>query len=161
MPLLAYYNLHWNGPAAAASVGSDSTATIAAGIKGYGRHNGTLTADGVVSNADMTSLKNSPATLSGSGTVSSALPKGGTRIASTVKVNSLSQDDVTGAVFESFVEDSLTMKQAMRLILARLTGDATGLDGGSIAFKSLDGNKTRIAGTITGGTRTITSRDGS
>lgn len=155
------YTLQWYGPAAAATWGNDNAGTVAAGIKGYGKHTGTVTNSGIVSNADMTSLKNSPATITASGVVSQALPKGGTKVACTVKVNSLSQDDVTGAVLESFVEGSVTLKQAMRLMLARLAGDATGLDGTSMAFKSVDGSKTRIGGTLVGGTRTITTRDGS
>ena len=154
------YTLQWYGPAAAATWGDDNAGTVSAGIKGFGRHNGTITNAGIVSNADMTSLKNSPATITATGIVNQALPKGSTKFACTVKVNALSQDDVTGAVLESFVEGDLTLKQAMRLMLARLTGNATGLDGTSIAFKSLDGTKTRVGGTVISGTRTITTRDG-
>jgi len=155
------YTLQWYGPATGAALGDDNTGTVSAGIKGYGKHQGTVTASGIVSDADMTSLKNSPATITASGTVTTALPKGKTRIACTVKVNALSQDDVTGAVLESFVEDDLTLKQAMRLMLARLAGDATGLDGTTMAYKSLDGTKTRVGGTVISGTRTISTRDGS
>jgi hypothetical protein len=76
-----------------------------------------------------------------------------------VLVSSLSQDDVTGAVLEAPVEGTLTLKQVLRLLLAQAAGNATGLDGNP-AFKSLDGSKTRVAGTLSGGTRTITTRDG-
>ena len=57
------------------------------------------------------------------------------------------------------VEGTLSLKQAIRLLLAHAAGNATGLDSNP-AFKSLDGSKTRVAGTISGGTRTITTRDG-
>lgn len=81
------------------------------------------------------------------------------RLAAVGKVNELSQDDVTGAVLEADVEDGITLKQALRLLLAVAAGDATGLDGNA-AFKSVDGSKNRIAGTRSGGSRTITTRDG-
>jgi len=74
---------------------------------------------------------------------------------------SLTQDDVTGAVLESKVEGDLTLKQALRILLSHAAGDATGLEGASPAFKSMDGTKTRIAGTYTSGTRTVTTIDGS
>ena len=76
-----------------------------------------------------------------------------------VLVSALSQDDVTGAVLEAQVEGTMTLKQALRLLLSRVAGDATGLDTNP-SFKSMDGSKVRLAGTIIGGTRTITTRDG-
>jgi hypothetical protein len=56
---------------------------------------------------------NRPATLAGVGAVTNALPKGRARPTATIKVNALSQDDVTGAVLEAFVEPGLTLKQAL------------------------------------------------
>lgn len=76
-----------------------------------------------------------------------------------VLVSGLSADDVTGAVLEAPVEGTLTVKQALRLLLAQAAGNATGLDGNPV-FKSLDGSKTRLAGTVSGGSRTVTTRDG-
>lgn len=59
------------------------------------------------------------------------------------------------------IESGLTAAEVLRLIAAAMQGDATGLDSGSIAFKSIDGTKTRVAGSIAAGVRTITTRDGS
>lgn len=59
------------------------------------------------------------------------------------------------------IESGLTAAEVLRLIAAAMQGDATGLDSGSIAFKSIDGTKTRVAGSIAAGVRTITARDGS
>ena len=59
------------------------------------------------------------------------------------------------------IESGLTAAEVLRLIAAAMQGDATGLDTGAIAFKSLDGTKTRVAGSIAAGVRTITARDGS
>ena len=83
------------------------------------------------------------------------------RFAMSVSIGgSLTQDDVTGAVLESKVEGNLTLKQALRILLAHAAGDATGLEGATPAFKSLDGSKTRIAGTYASGTRSVTTVDG-
>jgi len=95
----------------------------------------------------------------GIGVLHAATPVQRVRAGLEVLVSALSSDDVTGAVLEAPVEGSLSLKQAIRLLLAHAAGNATGLDGNP-AFKSLDGSKTRVAGTISGGTRTITTRDG-
>ena len=74
----------------------------------------------------------------------------------------LTQDGVTGAVLEARVEGDLTLKQAMRILLAHAAGNATGLEGTSPEFRvATDSGKTRIAGTYAGGTRTVTTLDGS
>ena len=83
------------------------------------------------------------------------------RIYAVGKVNELSQDDVTGAVLESVVEGDVTLRQALRLLLAVAQGDAQGLEGSSPVFKSLDGTKDRITATYSAGTRTVTARDAS
>lgn len=58
------------------------------------------------------------------------------------------------------IEAGLTVEQVLRILLAHAAGSATGLDGAAI-FKSQDGATNRIVGTISGGTRTISSVDGS
>ena len=95
----------------------------------------------------------------GTGLLHAATPRKSVRAGLEVLVSGLSADDVTGAVLEAPVEGSLSLKGAIRLLLAHAAGNATGLDGNP-AFKSMDGSKTRVAGTISGGTRTITTRDG-
>jgi hypothetical protein len=89
-------------------------------------------------------------------------PRKRNRFALSVSIGgALTQDGVTGAVLESKVEGDLTLKQAIRILLSHAAGDATGLEGASPAFKSLDGSKTRIAGTYASGTRNVTTLDGS
>ena len=73
----------------------------------------------------------------------------------------LTQDSVTGAVLESKIEGDVTVKQALRILLAHAAGNATGLEGASPVFKALDGVKTRIAGSYAAGNRTVTTVDGS
>jgi hypothetical protein len=74
-------------------------------------------------------------------------------------VSELSQDDVTGAVLEEVIEGGLTLRQVLRLLLAHSAGNASGLESNPV-FKGMDGTTTRLAGTVSGGTRTITVRDG-
>jgi hypothetical protein len=98
---------------------------------------------------------------SGTGAMASQ-PRKRQRFALSVSIGgALTQDGVTGAVLESKVEGDLTLKQALRILLAHAAGNATGLEGASPVFKSMDGSKTRIAGSYTSGTRTVTTLDGS
>jgi hypothetical protein len=70
----------------------------------------------------------------------------------------LSPQSLAQAVLDAVVEGDLKMAELLRILLATAAGDATGLDG-SPAFKSRDGLTTRVAGTIVGGDRTITTFD--
>ena len=159
MPLASFYSLHRYGPGAGAMVTAGAGAVVG-GVKATA-HAGSVSALGVgsVPFAKGTRLVNSPMVVSGSGTMPRALPKARARAASVIRVNALSQDDVTGAVLEAPVEGGLSLKSAIRLLLAHAAGDATGLESSSIAFKSQDGTKTRISGTVTGGNRSIDSID--
>jgi hypothetical protein len=159
MPLASLANLHWNGPAAGAAVGTAPAITSAVQIKATARGGSVITALATSALAKATRLVNSPAIATALATAALALPKARARITSVGRIGALSQDDVTGAVLEAQVEGGLTLKQVLRLLLAQAGGNATGLDGGTIAFKSLDGSKTRLGGTIAAGTRTITARD--
>lgn len=58
------------------------------------------------------------------------------------------------------IESGLTAAEVLRIIAAFAAGDATGLEGSSPVFKSLDGLKDRITATYSGGTRTVTDLDG-
>jgi hypothetical protein len=58
------------------------------------------------------------------------------------------------------IESGLTAAEVLRIIAGFAAGDADGLESGSPRFKSLDGSKDRIVGTYSGGTRTVTSLDG-
>ena len=82
------------------------------------------------------------------------------RIGLTVSIGgALTQDDVTGAVLTAPIEGGYTLGGVMRLLLAQAAGSATGLEGATPAFKSVDGSKNRIEATYSAGNRTITSLD--
>lgn len=157
MPLASLFALEFYGTGCVAAVNESVNTSPLADLRGEGRIGCVNTiaptayariSDGRRMAAVNTSVNISP--LNGL--------RGEGRIAAVGKVNELSQDDVTGAVLEAEVEDGLSLKQALRLLLAVSQGDATGLDGNPI-FKSVDGSKTRVAGTVSGGNRTITTRD--
>lgn len=67
---------------------------------------------------------------------------------------------IAAAIATRVAEGSLTWEHILRVLLAHAAGDATGLTTSPV-FKSQDGLTDRIVGTISGGTRTVTSVDGS
>jgi hypothetical protein len=158
MPYASLFTHHVYGEAAMASVtvGEGSTA---ADIKGFGRGVSTTTGTGAVTLAKPTRLVNRPATITGTGAVITALPKGRARPSATIRVNALSQDDVTGAVLESVIEPGMTLKQALRLVTAALAGKAN-VSGTSVTFRDVNDTKNRITATVAAdGDRTAVTLD--
>jgi hypothetical protein len=160
MPLASTAALQWYGPACAAMVADPGMGTldqatprqdIRAAVAGLGSGDAPLLRPYRGRYFALNVLA--------SGLLHLAVPHQRKRAGLEVLVSALSQDDVTGAVLESVVEGTLTVRQALRLLLAQAAGNATGLDGNP-QFKSLDGSKTRVGGTLSGGSRTITVRDG-
>jgi hypothetical protein len=159
MPLASWFSLQWYGPCAAAMVAEPGVGYLHLGEP----HQNVRAALDVSGVGDAPLLRpyrmrNAAFTVDAAGTLHFAEPHKIMRAGLQVLVSELSADDVTGAVLESFVEGTLTLKQAIRLLLAHAAGDATGLDGNP-AFKSMDGATTRLAGTISAGSRTITTRN--
>ncbi len=112
MTLASLFTLQFYGEATAASV-TLAVGSAVADIKGLAKAQGTTTGTGSVPTAQPTRLVNRPATLIGTGSVTNALPKGRAKPSATIKVNVLSQDDVTGAVLEAEVSPGLTLRQAL------------------------------------------------
>jgi hypothetical protein len=77
--------------------------------------------------AKPTRLRNSPMVTSGVGTIVQALPKGRARPALLVRIGELSQDDVTGAVWEAEVVPGTTYREAIQQLLAGGGGGGGGL----------------------------------
>jgi len=73
----------------------------------------------------------------------------------------LSPEGLAAAVWERIIESGFSAEQVLRIVAAQAAGDATGLEGPSAVFKSLDGTKNRIVGTYSAGTRNVTAVDGS
>lgn len=68
--------------------------------------------------------------------------------------------DAAEAVWTRVLEAGFSAEQLVRLLAAVAAGNATGLESGAPAFKSLDGSKTRVGGTYDAGARVVTTRDG-
>lgn len=157
MPLASWFSLAFYGPAAMAGV-SPGVGAAQVGAKGQARFQGAVAAQGAATGR-ATRLAGQGATAAGSAS-GSGLLRARARMLGNIRVNAISQDDVTGAVLDVPVEGELTMREALRLLLAYAAGNATGLESGTVAFRSLDGSKVRIGGGISGGNRTVTTRDG-
>lgn len=69
--------------------------------------------------------------------------------------------DIAAAVWQRVVEAGFSAESLLRLLVATSTGNASGLDSPTVTFNSIDGTKPRVAGTVAGGVRSITTRDGS
>lgn len=159
MPLASTAALQWYGPAAAAMRVTTAAGASNLSLHGVARLGEAVTGAGVATLLKATRLRNRPLYVTGTGSAVLGPMKGRANMGMTVKVNQLSQDDVAGALGTLPIEGGFTLKDAIRLLLAAAQGNATGLESTSIAFKSIDGSKTRVAGTVVAGTRTITTRD--
>lgn len=94
-----WYPLAWYGEACAATFGDDNLAAVTAGIAGYARPTGTITAAGSVPLAKATRLRNSPATLTGLGQVTFVEPRGRARPTALISIGALpSATDIAEAV---------------------------------------------------------------
>jgi hypothetical protein len=144
MPLASLFNLHFNGPGAAACV-TQGTGVVVSQATGVGSGASVILASSSVPVADATRLVNSPAIITGSAVVAQALPKARARAGAVIKVGALSQDDVTGAVLESEIEPGFSLRQMMRLMGAVLLGKTSG-GPSSPVFRDVNDTKNRVSG---------------
>ena len=109
--------------------------------------------------APLGAIAGGQATLSGQGGVCCSTPRAdGFMSADIAPATTVAADVIARAVLDVVIENNLTLADVQKLLLAVAAGDATGLDADPV-FKSQDGTKERITGTLSGGTRTITSID--
>lgn len=144
--LLPYTTLTYFGPGAGAGYG-DGVGSAAADIKAWGEPSATVSGVASAPLAQATRLVNRPGTASGVGSATaSTLARA--RIAGIVKVNELSQDDVTGAVLEAKVDGDVSLKQALRLITAALAGKVSGAGTSTVTIRDVNDTKARITATV-------------
>lgn len=159
MPLASTFGSQWFGPAAAAVRSPGASSSVLA-IKGWASGAEAATGAGAVNRLKPTRLRNRPISTTGVGAMVAATPKGRARGAMSVRVNTISQDDVTGAVLEAAVEGGLSLKGALRLILAALTGKAAGGGSGTITFRDQADTKPRLTLSVDAqGNRSAVTRD--
>ena len=159
MPVAAFAHFHNYGPATAALVCESGVGTMQDATPVQAVRAG-IAADGVGEVGAMRPYRcrNAAIDVSGIGSVQIA-PKRYIRTGLSVAVNALTASDVEGALQNMKIEGGISFVQAMRAVLAVLAGNATGLEGGSPAFKSQDGTTNRVTANYTGGNRTITAID--
>ncbi len=68
-------------------------------------------------------------------------------------------NSIIDGVHDKVIEGSSTFQELMRLVVACVQGDSTGLDTESPVYKGLDGSKNRWTGDASGGNRTNATRD--
>ena len=62
--------------------------------------------------------------------------------------------------FKIELESAMTREQALRILLSVLAGSATGMNGPTARFKSLDGSTDRVVASVdSSGNRTVTARN--
>ena len=131
MPLASLSALIYYGPAAGAVVVNAGGNVELARITGVARAGASVSGAASVPLAKATRLVNRPAFVQGSGAVTRALPKALARAGAVVRIGTLSQDDVTGAVLEAPVQGETTLKQALQQLLASSGGGGGGAGGPS------------------------------
>lgn len=67
--------------------------------------------------------------------------------------------DNAAEVLAATIEGDMTMQGVLRIMLAVTAGDATGLEGSSAAFKSVDGTKDRVLANYESGNRNVIAID--
>lgn len=162
MPLASYASLHFNGPATGAML-PDTAArgsvvgTASATARGAMVTNGA----GSMPLAKATRLVSSLTVINGGATTTYLPMKARIRAGAIIKVNELSQDDVTGAVLEAIVEPGLTLRQALRLVAAATAGKLSGGGSTTVTIRNaVEDSKNRIVATVDAeGNRTAITYD--
>ena len=98
-------------------------------------------------------------TAGGSGATAAEVWSYGTRSLTTAFPDVPTAEENAAATIAALIEGGLTVRDVLRLVLAVTAGDATGLEGATMKFKSLDGTKDRVEATYAAGDRTVTARD--
>lgn len=98
-------------------------------------------------------------TAGGGGATAAEIWSYGTRTLTTAFPDVPTAEENAAAAIAALIEGGLTVRDVLRLVLAVTAGDATGLEGATMKFKSLDGTKDRVEATYAAGDRTVTARD--
>lgn len=130
---------------------------VSAAINGLAVAAGTVSGSASVSVAayGLTALKQAAATVTGSASLSAAI-NGRGALAATINVSQLTDADVNGAVLDALIENGVTLREALRLLLAVAVGK-TGIDTGGanpiVTFRDTADTKDRVTATMSGSER--------
>jgi hypothetical protein len=98
-------------------------------------------------------------TAGGGGATAAEIWTYGTRTLTTAFPDVPTAEENAAATVAALIEGGLSLRDVLRIVLSVTAGDATGLEGATMKFKSLDGTKNRVEATYTAGDRTVTARD--
>lgn len=100
-------------------------------------------------------------TAGGGGATAAEIWSYGTRTLTTAFPDVPTAEENAAAAIAALIEGGLTLRDVLRIVLSVTAGDATGLEGATMKFKSLDGTKDRVEATYAAGDRTVTALDAS
>jgi hypothetical protein len=138
-------------------------ADVSAAINGLGDAASGLTGSASVSVAayGLTALKQAAANVTGAGSISASI-NGRGQMAATINVSQLTDSDVNGAVLDALIENGITLKEALRLLLAVAVGKTDINTGGPnpiVTFRDTADTTDRVTATMTGSERTSVTLD--
>lgn len=126
MPLASLFALEWYGPCMASAY-LDGVGDVTGQPRGNIRTGGSVAGLGNISFARAQRMISAYSTVAGLGQITAAQPRGIIRVRAIIKVNELSQDDVTGAVWQAQVEPGKSYQDAILELLAGGGGGGGGL----------------------------------
>lgn len=136
---------------------------VDAAINGLGDAASGLTGSASISVAayGLTGLKQAAANVTGAGSISAAI-NGRGQMAATINVSQLTDADVNGAVLDALIENGVTLKEALRLLLAVAVGK-TDIDTSGpnpvVTFRDTADTKNRVTATMSGSERASITLD--
>jgi hypothetical protein len=145
------------GTEVATAVDTTLTASHDAGSWGGGGGGGATAAEVADAVWDEARADHSTAGTFGQGVVVSSIA------ASAITAAAIAADAVTAiaaGVWARVLEGAHTAADLVRLVAAVATGNASGLESGSVTYRDLANSKNRVVGTVASGARTVTTRDG-
>lgn len=149
MPLAATAALQFYGPCCAAAVGSDVSPSANATLHANVRLGAVGTAVAFSPFARATQGRNMAAVSTASAFSPQAQLRANARLGAVGKIGTLSQDDVTGAVLESEIEPGISLRRAMRALLATAAlGRSNGGGTDTLRFRDPANTKDRIVATV-------------
>lgn len=131
---------------------------FSAAINGLGDAAGAVSGSASVSVAayGLTALKQAAANVTGAASVAAEI-NGRGQMAAAINVSQLTGADVNGAVLDALVENGVTLKEALRLLLAVAVGKTDINTSGAnpiVKFRDVNDTTDRVTATMTGSERT-------
>lgn len=109
--------------------------------------------------AAMTALADAVAAIAGTGTLAADASALGSMSADILPYTTLSPENMANTIMNSIVEGSMTVAEAIRILLAVAAGK-TDITGSTVTFRDTTDSKDRVVANMTGSERTTVTLDG-